>query len=178
MLGQQLISGALRHLIVDDAYDLLPLVTARLVRPEGTSWQFTHALIRDGVYASQLEAAGELHKKAADWFESRDLVLHAEQPQPAADERAPRAFLLAAERIGEGYELDRAFMLAERGAALAKRPEDLCELQLARANLLLEMGKAEEAVELAGSRPRRAERRHAGPCEAGRASLACHRQGG
>ena len=148
VLGQQFISGALRHLIVDDAYDLLPLVTARLVRPEGTSWQFTHALIRDGVYASQLEAGRrDLHKKAADWFESRDLVLHAEHLELAADERAPRAFLLAAERIGEGYELDRAFMLAERGAALAKRPEDLCELQLARANLLLEMGKAEEAVE-------------------------------
>lgn len=147
VLGQQFAVETLRHLIGNPGYEPLALASARLVRPEGASWQFVHALVREGVHASILGAERRaLHHKAAGWFADRDPVLHAEHLERAGDEGAPRAFLAAAERLGEGYRLDQALALAERGAAIARTPEDVCALQLMRASVLLETGQAAEAV--------------------------------
>jgi class 3 adenylate cyclase/tetratricopeptide (TPR) repeat protein len=148
VLGQQFAGEPLRHLLGDGTYEPQALVDARLVRPQGSSWQFAHALIREGVYASLLGAERRgLHRKAAHWFAPRDPVLYAEHLDRAEDEEAPRALLAAAERVGEGYQLERALALAERGAAIARRAEDVCDLQLMRAALLLETGEAAAAAE-------------------------------
>ena len=148
VLGQQFSLETLRHLVGDNDYEPLALATTRLIRPLGDTWQFVHALIREGVYASILNAERQaLHARAADWFSERDPILFAEHLDRAGDLRAPRAFLAAAERVGEGYRLDQALVLAERGAAIARAPEDVCDLQLMRAAMMLETGQAAVAAE-------------------------------
>ena len=57
-----------------------------------TAFLFAHALIRDAVYDTLLRSRRrELHRRAADWFDERDPVLHAEHLDRAEDptRRAP-----------------------------------------------------------------------------------------
>ena len=102
-----------------------PLVEARardLVRDGGSGDElvFSHALIRDAVYASLLHSARrELHAHAADWYAGRDQVLRAEHLERAEDPLAPQAFLDAARAVSARLRPDDALVLAQRGAALA-----------------------------------------------------------
>ncbi len=121
-----------------------------LVRDAGAGGElaFTHALIRDGAYASLLHSARrDLHRRAAAWYEGRDPVLRAEHLERAEDPLAAQAFLDASGALAASRRQDEALALAQRGAKLAADGPVAYALAMATAGLALDLGHAPVAVE-------------------------------
>lgn len=147
VLGQRFSLQAVRYLLADESCDCGVLVAHQLVRPSGADWLFSHALIRDGAYESLLKSRRrQLHTRAADWFAMRDPGLYAEHCEIAGDTRAARAYLAASTAEAARYRFERAILLAERGLALASEPSERHELGLLRTRVLLDGGRAQEAI--------------------------------
>jgi tetratricopeptide (TPR) repeat protein len=128
-------------------YDPERLVRQLLVRPEGESFLFAHALIRDAVYDTLLKSRRrELHQRAADWFEHRDPVLQAEHLDRAEDPAAPRAYLAAARSAAAGYRYELAQRLVERGEALAVERSDRFSLRCLLGDILHDLGAMSAAA--------------------------------
>ena len=107
VLGQQFSLDALRDLIDRPSYTCIGPIAHFLVRPQAEGFLFAHALIREGVYDSLLQARRrELHRRAAAWYQARDLVLCAEHLDRADDPRAPRASLEAARAQASDYRYE------------------------------------------------------------------------
>lgn len=116
--------------------------------PEGDGYLFAHALVRDGVYTSLLEARRrELHLKAAQWFADRDQELKAEHLARAEDPAASSAYLEAAEAQAESYHYERAMQLIERGLALATLPADTFALTCLKGQMLHDQGSINASIE-------------------------------
>lgn len=151
VLGQRFSLEALRYLVADDSCDCSLLVARQLLRPAGSEWLFSHALIRDGAYESLLKSRRrELHARAAEWFAVRDPGLCAEHYDRAGDARAPGAYLAASHAEARRYRYERALVLAEHGLALAREAGERHALGLMRARMLLDGGRAQEAITAAG----------------------------
>ncbi|MEO5883459.1 MAG: adenylate/guanylate cyclase domain-containing protein, partial [Caldimonas sp.] len=149
VLGQRFAADALRHLLDNPGYDSRLLVENFLVRPDGSELMFCHALIRDGAYESLLHKRRRLlHGRAAEWFESRDLVLAAEHFDRAEDPRAAAAYLTAGNSVAAQFHQAAALNLIERGLALAATHEVRFALLMARGRLMLELGRSTEAIEI------------------------------
>jgi class 3 adenylate cyclase/tetratricopeptide (TPR) repeat protein len=148
VLGQRFDAAAVRFLLDEPKFDFAGLVSRYLIRPEGgDAYLFGHALIREGIYAALLhERARELHKKAAAWFEDRDVALFAEHLGLAADPRAVGAFIAAAEQQRSAYRNDAALSLVRRARPLAKESDDIFVLDATEGEILLDMGRAEQAL--------------------------------
>jgi tetratricopeptide (TPR) repeat protein len=147
VFGQRFALGGLRALIEDPSYAPRKLVEHALLRPLGDEFLFGHALIRDAVYSTLLRSRQrELHKRAASWFAERDLGLHAQHLDRAEDPRAPQAYLAAARNEAARYRYEQALALIQRGAFLARNPNDRFALTCYRGELLHDKG------EVAGAR--------------------------
>ncbi len=146
VLGQHFDLADLGALINRRDYDPAELLRRQLVRPQEHGLLFSHALIRDGAYASLTrERRAALHRAAAALFRERDLPLHAEHLDRADDAGTAQAYLAAANGEAAAYRLDRALSLAERGLAVAKSAEDRAALGLAAGRLALDIGLAKPA---------------------------------
>jgi class 3 adenylate cyclase/tetratricopeptide (TPR) repeat protein len=125
VIGQRFSLRLLRHLADDPDYVCDGLINNALVLPEGDDFLFAHALIQEGAYSSLLRSARrDLHRRAAEWFQGRDPVLHAQHLDRAEDERAPRAYLEAAMTQRADYHIDAALRLADRGLQIARGEAD------------------------------------------------------
>ncbi len=166
VLGQRYQQDVLRHLIQDPGYDGATLQARDLVRHDGTAgghWMFGHALIRDGAYASLLHSARRvLHLRAADWFATRDAVLHAEHLDRADDPRAAAAYLRAAQVEVTALRIDSARRLLHRGAELDAPQAQRHALAALEGEICLDIGEAADAINafaralpLAGDDPQR-----------------------
>ena len=145
IIGQRFSIDTLRHLVDDPAFECDQLVAHNLVRPAGAEMLFAHALIRDGAYSTLLSTTkAALHRRAADWFQDRDLILHAEHLDRASDPDAPAAYLAASQAEADAFRHERALGLAERGLALAD--EDRFPLASQRAELLARLGRSKESI--------------------------------
>ena len=123
ILGQRFDLDGLRHLVDRADYQCQALLEHHLVRPDGAFFMFTHALIQGGIYASLLRnQRNELHRKAADWYQATDYILHAQHLDRAGDGGAVDAYLKAARRESALYRPERALQLVRRGLEIA--PED------------------------------------------------------
>ena len=141
VLGQRFGREALLHLLSGRQYDPQPLVAHFLVRPQGETFLFAHALIRDAVYDTLLKRRRhELHRRAAAWFAERDLILHAEHLDRAENAEAPKAYLEAARAQAAEYRYDVARGLIERGAALAHSRADRFALACFQGEILHDLG--------------------------------------
>ncbi len=148
VVGQRFGLPLVRHLCQLPEVACEGLVAHRLVRPEGDEWMFSHALIRDGVYASLTKARrGALHRTAAAWFAERDPVLHAEHLDRAEAPEAAQAYLQAARAEAAALKQEHAIALARRGAALARERGDAYALNVLLGNLLRYAGAGTPAVE-------------------------------
>ncbi|MEP6874612.1 MAG: adenylate/guanylate cyclase domain-containing protein [Burkholderiales bacterium] len=148
VLGQRFSLDALRHLVEAPAYDGTALIAHFLVRREGNGFLFCHALIRNGVYESALRTRRrQLHARAAGWYEKDDPVLAAEHFERAEDKRAPAAYLTATEFEAQQFHYMRALALAERGLMLGADSDARGALLMARAALLLEVGRVPESID-------------------------------
>ncbi|MCZ6724558.1 MAG: AAA family ATPase, partial [Gammaproteobacteria bacterium] len=136
VLGQRFEIEALRYLIDNPDYQCRGLVEHHLVRPEGTLFLFAHALIQGGSYGSMIKPQrADLHRRAAEWYTERDPVLHAEHLDHARDDRAPNAYLRAAQMQSGQYRPERALLLVQRGLEIA-RQSDRFELNCLEGELL------------------------------------------
>jgi class 3 adenylate cyclase/tetratricopeptide (TPR) repeat protein len=146
IFGQRFAPDALCHLIENADYACTGLVQRFLVRPVGDDFLFAHALIRDAVYDSLLKARRrELHRRAAEWFAGRDLVLRAEHLDRAEDPEASLAYLEAARAQAADYRYERARGLTERGLALAADPAARFALTCLHGEILHDLGAMAEA---------------------------------
>lgn len=169
VLGQRFAQDTLRHLVENPDYDCRLLVEQFLVRADGSEFLFCHALIRDGAYASLLHSRRRrLHARAAEWFEASDPVLAAEHFDRGEHPRAALAYLAASESASAQFRYQTALALAERGLALAAEREARFALLMAQARLLVELGRAGDAIATA----RAALDASSGPVERVRALIA------
>ncbi len=140
----------LRHLVDDALYEPTNPVARDLLRHDQRDPRFvlfTHALIRDGAYASLLHASRRaLHVKAAHWYETRDPTLSAQHLDRADDPRAPEAYLTAARAETAAMRTETALALAARGGELAAEPEVRFALATLVGELHAELGRARESI--------------------------------
>jgi class 3 adenylate cyclase/tetratricopeptide (TPR) repeat protein len=147
VLGDQFTADALNHLIGRSSYQPDFLLKSRLIRPVREALQFSHALIRNGVYTSILHSERRrLHKRAADWFDGRDAVLKAEHLARAEDPAAIVAYRTAARELAAAYRLEAAADLIKRARAIASDRADRVALACEEGRLLLELGRATAAI--------------------------------
>jgi len=147
-LGQRFRLEALRHVTKNETYDCKHLIDRYLIRPDGDAFLFSHALVRDGVYSFLLKAnRNELHKKAADWYRDHDLVLYAQHLDRAGAPAAAKAYLGAARNQAEALHFESAITFCRRGLELAVEKSDLCDLNWALGDALLNTRATGEAIE-------------------------------
>lgn len=148
VLGQRFEAETVRHMLGEPNYDFGRLMQRFLILPEDDkSYIFSHALIRDGVYASLLRGRlRELHGRAAEWLEDRDPVLFAEHLALAGDGRAAPAFLAAARQHRAAYRDDLALSLIIRGRQIATDADDKFNLACAEGEVLVDLGRARESL--------------------------------
>jgi class 3 adenylate cyclase/tetratricopeptide (TPR) repeat protein len=149
VLGQRFVNSALAYLLDSADYVADRLVSRLLVRPQqasGDVFLFTHALIRDAIYDTLLRSRRrELHRRAAEWYANRDLVLRAEHLDRAEDPEAARAYLVAARSQAAEYRQEAALQLVERGLAVASDRTDCFALTCLQGEILHDFGAMPEA---------------------------------
>jgi class 3 adenylate cyclase/tetratricopeptide (TPR) repeat protein len=147
VLGNQFSLGALRHMLARPNWEPRALIENRLVVAEQGAFQFAHALIRDGAYASILNAdRRRLHAAAAEWFAGRDSVLRAEHLARAEDPTALAAYLAATEELVAQYRVEQALTLLERAGDIAREFGDRFAVTLRQGDLYTELGRSAEAI--------------------------------
>ena len=146
VVGQRFPLELLRHLLGDPAYTPTEPVERDLVRAgqtDGESMMFTHALIRDGAYASLLHSARRaIHREAARWYATRDPTLHAVHLDRAEDARAADAYLAAARAEAAALRVEAALTLAARGQQLDGPARTRYALAALEGELQLGLGRA------------------------------------
>ncbi|UXC37800.1 tetratricopeptide repeat protein [Cupriavidus gilardii] len=147
VLGQRFSPAALRHLLGTAGDPCDALVRHALLRPEGEDYLFMHALIHQAVYASLLKSRRlALHRRAADWYQGRDPMLHAEHLDAASDAGAPAAYEAAARHEAGHFRNERALRLVERALQLAGDGAIRQSLACLRGELTLNLGQPAEAL--------------------------------
>jgi class 3 adenylate cyclase/tetratricopeptide (TPR) repeat protein len=147
VLGQRFSLEALRYLLGKPDYASERLVVHHLMRPLGGDFLFAHALIRDAIYDGLLKTRRrDLHRKAATWFATRDLVLHAEHLERAEDPEVAQSYLAAARAQAGEYRYETALRLVRRGLALAADRADRFALQSLEGDFLHDLGGMKEAL--------------------------------
>lgn len=148
VLGQRFTLDALRALVEQPGYTAARLVAHHLVRAEGDELAFVHSLVRQGIYGALLDRRrAELHRRAAAWFAERDPVLRAQHLDRAGDPEAALVYLQAAHVQSAAWHDAQALELVERGLAIATAPVDRAALVALQAKLLLDLGRAEAAIQ-------------------------------
>ena len=149
ILGQRFALDPLRHLLGRADYECVSLIEHFLVRRENGAFLFTHALIRDGVYASLLNTSKRsLHGDAAVYYRERDPVLHAEHLERADDSAAASAWLSAARHLAQSYKDRRASEAVKHGIAVANTDVDRFALTCFEGNLQARLGDPTESESL------------------------------
>ena len=147
VFGQFFEKEAVSEILDGAEPELEPLMTARLLREQGSGYIFHHALIRDAIYDGLLKSQRrELHRRAAHWYAPRDAVLRAEHLDRAAADDAPRAYCDAAHAQASGYRYEFALRLVERGLELTSARSDRVALECLRGDILHDIGDMTSAL--------------------------------
>jgi class 3 adenylate cyclase/tetratricopeptide (TPR) repeat protein len=146
-LGERFHPDALGHVLGKSQVELAQLTRAGMLRESGEDIAFGHALIRDAAYRSLLrETRQTLHRRAANWFDDRDLILHAVHLKAAEAPEAASAYGRAAEDRLARYRTSEALDLVRIGLGLDLDGAYRSELTLLKAKIGLELGHAREAA--------------------------------
>jgi class 3 adenylate cyclase/tetratricopeptide (TPR) repeat protein len=146
VLGQRFSLDALHHILGTTSYECAGLLQHRIVRPEGPNYLFAHALLRDGVYSSLLQARRQgLHSQAAAFFAGQDAVLHAEHLDRADSPDAPQAYLAAAQEKADQVRYENALRLVARALDLDPEVASFAPQRL-KGELLRNLGSVPESI--------------------------------
>ncbi|MSO81235.1 MAG: adenylate/guanylate cyclase domain-containing protein [Alphaproteobacteria bacterium] len=148
VLGQRFNTAPLAHLIEgapDEAMDRA--AASFLIRRQSVeSCLFSHALIRDGIYATLLKSQRRvLHRRAADWFEARDPVPRAEHIDRAEAPDEDAAYLAAATAQAAQSRQSMALRVVGRGLEIAASAGTRFALDCLQGDLLHDQGSMPEA---------------------------------
>ena len=147
-LGQRFALEAVRHLAEQPTAELDTLVAHGLMVTAGSDVAFAHALVHEAIYASLPRTRREaLHRRAADWYASRDLALRAQHLGRAGDPEAGAAYLDAIAAARGAYRLEEALNLVEEAALSAGAERVRFSLFAERGALLHDLGRIAEATE-------------------------------
>lgn len=147
VLGQRFQPEAV-YALCHRACDFSAALERGLVRRTSTELCFSHALVRDAVYATLLAGERrELHLEAARIAGESDPALAAEHLERAGDSGAPLAWSKAAEHQATSGKVAQALASVERGLALAAATPQRFALTLRRAELLLRLGQSQQAID-------------------------------
>ena len=146
-LGQRFALTTLRALIDDPRYEAEVLLRNALLRRSPDGFQFVHALVRDGIYASLTRARRRQFHGAAATVLADEPTLRAEHLDLASDPEAARAYLAASKDQDALFRPDQAIALARRGLAIATDPQARVDLALQVGDLELHSGHGREALE-------------------------------
>ncbi|MGE3338152.1 MAG: adenylate/guanylate cyclase domain-containing protein [Alphaproteobacteria bacterium] len=148
VLGQRFDVALLAILVEGSPEDSLERAAASFLirRQGGDACLFSHALIRDGIYATLLKSQRRsLHRRAADWFVDRDPVLRAEHLDRAEAPDADAAYLAAATAQAAQSRQSSALRLVGRGLEIAASDEMRFALSCLQGDLLHDQGSMREA---------------------------------
>lgn len=149
VIGDRFEIEQLRYLLAAPNYDCTVLMQRRFVRSDGAEFVFAHDLVRQGVYRSILKSnCRQMHRRVADWFSDRDLVLRAEHLEKAEDPEAPDAFFHAAKHTAEDFDYDSALKLVDRSVALSQPHSGLFDQFCLKGDLLSILGRHEQSNEM------------------------------
>ena len=147
VIGQRFDLALLRHLMGAPDYTCANLIANALAIPEGDDFLFAHALIQEGAYSSMLRTRRrDLHVRAAEWYNERDLTLCAQHFDRADDERAAKAYLGAAAAQRSSYRIEAALRLASRGSEIARDEADRHALICLKGELQRDLGDIASSV--------------------------------
>jgi DNA-binding SARP family transcriptional activator/tetratricopeptide (TPR) repeat protein len=147
VLGHRCSATALQALLKEHSYEPAGLVDAGLLRIDGSDLQFAHALFRDAIYESTLKSRRkDLHMRAADWFSSQDVALHADHLAAADHASAAAAYADAARAEQAALRFERALSLANKANALAREPSLLHQTSCLLGELALQLGRTHDAL--------------------------------
>jgi len=147
ILGQRFDAKALGHMLGSSGKVPDALLGKFIVPQAGAGFMFQHALIRDAVYGSLLKSRKSiLHRRAAEWFESRDPEIFAEHLDLAEAPEAPAAYLGAARAHMAAYRYDQALRLVTRGLEIAKTDADRFALLKLKGDILHDTGNMPQAL--------------------------------
>lgn len=148
VLGQRFDPAALAALLDGQADMADRLLATMMVQPQCEELLFSHALICEAIYEGMSKARRrDFHRRAAQWFASRDLALAAEHLDRAQDPSAPAAFLEAATFEAARYRYDTAERLVEHGLAVASEHADRFNLAAFHGDILHDLGEMPRALE-------------------------------
>ena len=146
-LGERFDLDAFLHVLGVWDFDLTGLVRAGMLRRSGKDIVFGHALIRAATDRSLLrETRQALHRRAAEWYADRDVILAAVHLKEAGAPEAAAAYRRAAEDRLERYRGLEALDLVDTALALASNAAERGELTLLKGSILLELGRARDAL--------------------------------
>ena len=146
-IGQRFSPDVLRFVIDDPDYNFDNLARQNIVRPDAGEMQFTHALIQDVAYESQLRATKRnIHRRAAQWFNDRDAILYARHLEMAEDPLAAKAYLDAATDAAARNEDESVLELFERGTPLAQDDETRLRLGFLAGDALRNIGRTDDSI--------------------------------
>ena len=146
-MGQRFEIHDVQNIIDDDNYDPTNLIVRNLVQHDGGYFLFSHALVREGVYASILPSrCREFHARIADVIGSRDLQLRAQHLELAGDPSAAEAYLIAAKKAMDSMQEEAALKMCEQGSKLEIDAQTNNKFLRLRGNALLVLGRTEDAI--------------------------------
>ena len=148
VMGQRFSLSSLRFLLDNAHYHCDELIAQGLIRPQAEDYLFAHALILEAIYNSLLQTQKRgLHRRAAEWFRDRDVLLYAQQLERAEDPAAAAAYLDAARTQAQSYRYERALDLVQQGLLLAHDSITEYELTYLHGELLRESGSVDTAID-------------------------------
>jgi len=148
VIGQRFSRDDLRGVLQDPGYHPDALLREVFIKRDGDGYLFAHALVQDAVYASLLKSQRvELHRRAAEKHRQEDPVLYAQHLERAGDERAPQAYLKAAEADFSHNRLAQSAMWAEHGRTLGGPAAVQHALACLHGETLRDLGEPEASIE-------------------------------
>jgi tetratricopeptide (TPR) repeat protein len=149
ILGQGFQIDALRFVLEDPSYAADALIEDALVLRAEDGLRFFHALTRDAVQATVMEAQRrDWHLRAAEWHRERSLELRAWHLELAGSAEAPGAYLEAARRALDSYAHEDAVRLCRHGLGIGAAAHR-AELLMTRANAHFRMDELDAAASFA-----------------------------
>ena len=147
ILGQRFESAAFGHIFAHAGYPAERLLQHHMIAKQDDQFVFSHALVREAIYASLLKSRRrELHRRASRWFAQHDPVLKAEHLDRAEDAAAPRAYFEAARLAYSNYRHELARGLADRGLTITSDRQERHELAYLLGDITHDLGDMAAAL--------------------------------
>ena len=147
VIGQRFIIDTLNKLLNQPNYDPQPLIDEFLISYRGDSFQFNHALIRDGIYQSILtQDRQQLHQRCADLFITQDLPLAIKHLHWARSEQIANHLIPAISATAEKFQYETALELIEIGLQVDYVNINTINLLLWQAEILAKLGNINDSV--------------------------------